>query len=289
MCYWNGQGCDPSKEKALESIRKAAGHGHADAQYSLGNYYYSNAASIQDLETAANWYQKSADQGLANAQCALADCYYLGKGRTQNYYEAFNLYKRAADQGLAYAQNKLGDSYYNGTGCDKNNTEAFAWYTKAADKGIVEAKYGLGNIFYEAQLYNDAVKWYSEAADQGLASAQCALGDCYYYGRGGRKSYTWAAICYEAAAQQSNQYESTRLRMMYSDGFYNDNGTSYRNKDLATEMLIEAAYLGYPEGQYRLALIFADAQMIDAEIRWLEQAASQGHAEAQRVLNRMQR
>ena len=289
ICHVFGYGCAQSDEKAFNMLKKAAGHGHAEAQYILGNCYYQGVIAKQDFETAANWYQKSADQGFANAQCALADCYYFGNGRRQNYYEAFRLYKKAAEQEVVSAQNKLGDFYNNGIGCEKDPSEAISWYRKAADQGSAEAKYSLGNIYDEKQSYSDAAKMYAEAADQGLSSAQYALGNYYYSGKGVPKSNNWAAICYEAAAQQSNPYALTKLGTMCYNGFYLDNGTSYRNYDLAGDLFWQAANLGYSEAQYRLALIYADEKDWEQVYYWLSKAAQQGHQEAQRTLNSMQR
>lgn len=55
-------------------------------------------------ETAFYWYKKSAEQGFANAQYYLGNMYYSGIGCTQNKSEGLFWLKKAAQQGEVMAQ-----------------------------------------------------------------------------------------------------------------------------------------------------------------------------------------
>ena len=50
------------------------------------------------------WYLKAADQGDANAQCSIGGFYYNGLGVAQDYEEAMKWYFKAAEQGNVDAQ-----------------------------------------------------------------------------------------------------------------------------------------------------------------------------------------
>ena len=66
--YANGQGTDPSKEKANAYYKMAAERGHAAAQCNIGNAYYRGDAGFdQSFELAREWWTKAAAQGQKNA------------------------------------------------------------------------------------------------------------------------------------------------------------------------------------------------------------------------------
>lgn len=58
----------PAQFQDLSSIRQQADAGNAQAQFDLGNHYYSGSGVPQDYSQAFFLYRKSADQGYAPAQ-----------------------------------------------------------------------------------------------------------------------------------------------------------------------------------------------------------------------------
>ena len=66
--YKNGQGTDPSIEKAHAYCNMAADRGHSGAQYNIGCAYYNGDAGFnQSFEMAREWWTKAAAQGHEEA------------------------------------------------------------------------------------------------------------------------------------------------------------------------------------------------------------------------------
>ena len=89
VCLATLMGCGNSPEKDaspaddIETMRKAAEAGDADAQYRLGVMYYGHGLVPLDATEAAKWYRKAAGQGHASAQYKLGLMYDNGViGRT---------------------------------------------------------------------------------------------------------------------------------------------------------------------------------------------------------------
>jgi TPR repeat protein len=88
----------------LQTVRKKAEAGDADAQLNLGWMYEKGKGVPEDDAEAVKWYRKAAEQGNAKAQYNLAVMYYDGRGVPQDYAEAVKWCRMAAEQGYAYAQ-----------------------------------------------------------------------------------------------------------------------------------------------------------------------------------------
>ena len=88
----------------FQTTLQAAKEGYAEAQFTLGETYYSGQGVTQDYTEAYKWYRKAAEQGHKQAQATLGVLYYEGKGVTQDYAESIKWLLLAAEQGHAYAQ-----------------------------------------------------------------------------------------------------------------------------------------------------------------------------------------
>jgi len=154
--------------------------------------------------------RKEAEQGNAEAQCFLGGVYGSGLGGvTQDFTVAAKWYRKAADQGNAVAQSTLGSAYWLGQGVPQDHAEAIKWYRQAAEKGLADAQFLLGVAYLEgqgvAQDYAGAVKWLRKAADQGDDGARYCLGYCYEIGQGVPKDFAEAYKCYNLAAVSGNE------------------------------------------------------------------------------------
>lgn len=126
-------------DEPLDTVRKSAEQGEADAEFKLGQVYFVGQGLAQDYVEAARWYRKAAEQGHADAQCSLGGLYAVGQGVTQDYPEAARWYKKAADQGQSDAQKALGYMYEHALGVPQDFAEAVHWHRKAAARGQSEA------------------------------------------------------------------------------------------------------------------------------------------------------
>ena len=124
----------------LETVRKKAKAGDADAQNMLGVMYGSGKGVRRDDAEAMKWWRKAAEQGLAQAQFSLGWCYHYGKGVAQDDTEAVKWYRKAAEQGNANAQFNLGWMYDQGKRVPKDDVTAYAWLSVAAASGDEEAR-----------------------------------------------------------------------------------------------------------------------------------------------------
>lgn len=86
--YERGDGVACDYAEAARWARKAAEHGNADAQLTLGHAYRWGQGVPQSYTEAARWYRKAAEQGEMVGRYYLADAYRRGEGVPRNYFEA---------------------------------------------------------------------------------------------------------------------------------------------------------------------------------------------------------
>jgi TPR repeat protein len=110
VCLATLMGCGNSPEKDaspaayIETMRKAAEAGDADAQYDLGLMYHDGEGVPEDYVEAVKWFRKAAEQGHAAAQFYLGIAYHGGVGVPKDDAEAVKWLRKAAEQGHARAQ-----------------------------------------------------------------------------------------------------------------------------------------------------------------------------------------
>ena len=130
--YVTGDGVEKDYDQARFLWLKAAGHGHAGAQFNLGLMYESGTGVQQDSVKAFTFYREAALNGLAEAQNSFGRLYEMGQGVEQNITEAKKWYRLAALQGYVLAQSNLGFQLYAGKNNEGDMIEAFAWLSLAA-------------------------------------------------------------------------------------------------------------------------------------------------------------
>jgi uncharacterized protein len=123
----------------FEETKAKADSGDAEAQNSLGVYYFMGFGGGDSIELAwekaVYWFTKSAEQGHATAQYGLGLMYDKGEGVTQDKEQALYWYTKSAEQGKDYAQYRLGEMHYYGEGTVDDRREAAYWIKKAYENG----------------------------------------------------------------------------------------------------------------------------------------------------------
>ena len=141
--YQNGHGVATDVLQAEHWHRKAAEHGYARAQWTLGLTLYDdeqpNAAGNAE---AMDWMGRAAAQGDPLLQCWLGDLYRM-RGE---YEEALQWYGRAVAQDDKEGLFKLGTMYEEGNGVPQDEAAATFWFRKAAKLGHAEAQWQLGQM-----------------------------------------------------------------------------------------------------------------------------------------------
>jgi hypothetical protein len=189
---------------AAAGFERAAGQGHADAQYLLSTMYDAGQGVAPDAGAAALWEGRAAEQGHTYAQAnASFRCYSAG-----DLAGALGWCRRAAEARLAWAQYNLGLMYRKGEGVERDDAEAAYWYRLAAAQGYVDAQVKLGGMFYFGlgvrRDYREAAVWFRKAAEQGDAEAQFQLGCLYETGLGVEQDYTEYRRWMREAAKQGH-------------------------------------------------------------------------------------
>lgn len=129
------EGFEPSPEKCVQLLKKAAGQGSASAMNLLGGLYEEGVGVPKSLDSAVQWYTKAVELNHIGAMTNLGLMHELGIGLTENTREAFRLYKLAAESGDPAAMVNIGSCYRFGRGVNKEPGLAFSWTRKAAEKG----------------------------------------------------------------------------------------------------------------------------------------------------------
>ena len=134
--------------EAVKWYGKAAGNGHGEAAFYLGNLYAAGSIELkQDYELALNWYRKADSLGNIDALNNLGYLHDEGLGTRRDRVKARDYYTRAAEAGHAGAQMNLSAYYFEGLGgLKKNLGTALAWARKAADQGEPGAAEKVGAI-----------------------------------------------------------------------------------------------------------------------------------------------
>ena len=124
--------CDQRRAE-IESLKKSAAQGNADAQCELGAKFEDGAPGVdKDLTKAAELFQQAAAQGHPIAQCRLGAAWASGRGVPKDDARAVEWFQKAAAQGNHSAQWRIGAAYEWGRGVPQDYVEAYAWYHLAA-------------------------------------------------------------------------------------------------------------------------------------------------------------
>ena len=80
-----GYSSEPEQSSdSIVELTKEAEKGYADAQYHLGNCYFTGAGVEKDPEKAVSWFTKAAVEGIVDAQLMVGDYTADGGGVEQD-------------------------------------------------------------------------------------------------------------------------------------------------------------------------------------------------------------
>ncbi|HMB75397.1 MAG TPA: tetratricopeptide repeat protein, partial [Kiloniellaceae bacterium] len=129
---YNGQGVDPDRAQAIRLYEKAAQAGQADAQFTMGLFYAEGGYGIsQSWPAAVAWWREAAGNGHLEAQYLVGNAYHDGDGVTKSHDEAMVWWTRAAKAGYAPAMMKLGEHFADSEVVKRDLVRAYLWYDTA--------------------------------------------------------------------------------------------------------------------------------------------------------------
>ena len=142
--YESGKGVAESDVEAAKWYHKAATQDVTEAQFRLGQLYYTGQVVYPpNYAEAVKWIRKAAVKGHAHAQTLLGLVYEEGWAVPQDYLAAANWYRKSMEQGFEYAFSSLGWAYYYGDGVPQDYVKAYALLFIAADFGGIGTQYQL--------------------------------------------------------------------------------------------------------------------------------------------------
>ncbi len=213
---------------AFAHFEKAAGKGHAPAQFYLAVFYTDGFDVVGiDRKTAIAWLEKAAAKGYAPAQGVLGMAYLEPwTGVKKDVEKAWgllgrstaNLKAQAADGDLT-AQMVLADMYNSGRGLRANYREGMRLVELGAKQGHPLAEVALAkSYFVRDRDYARSLPAFQELANVGHATSQTFLAGHYLHGRGVPKDADRARQWLEKAAAQNESAALYLLGGMWEAG-----------------------------------------------------------------------
>ncbi|KAJ3073507.1 hypothetical protein HDU98_001373 [Podochytrium sp. JEL0797] len=202
---------------------------------------------------------------------------------------------KEADEGSRESQFLVGtyyDSYFrNGTDATVDNARAEKYYLLAAQQKHKIAQHNLG-VMYESKCEVEedqemkktttekAKLWYKKASDQGHIPSIYNLALFHSI----CKEYTAAVDLFNRVIKHGAGCEEY-VRSIYCLADLHQNGLGVeQNLEKSEQLYLEAAELGYPNAQYKLAILLAQKGQKAESEEWLKKAADQHYKEAQTEL-----
>lgn len=209
------------------------------------------------VKEALSLLKRLADRGHPASQYFLADCYANGIGTARNkqdFDRAYPLFVLAAKHNHPDAAYRAGTCCENGWGCRRESAKAVQFYRKAASASHPGALYRLGIAELNGELgFNrsprEGVKWLKRSAEHATAEFPHALHE---------------------------------LALLHERGIENIVFVDY---EYSTELLAQAAELGYAPSAYRLGECYEYGKMGCPQdpalsIHYYNIAAQQNHRDA---------
>lgn len=309
------EGTAPSQ--AMIWYKKAAEHGHVNAQMMLGERYRASGVDYDSYY----WYKQAALQGNPKARKILAQYYLHGIGTDRNYPQAIRYLEESAYQGDLGSQLELAKIFENGQGAARHLPSALFWYEKAAHQGnqmAIEKTIQLSDaltmpdksfhwrkqladmghpkgMFLTAQAYEDgygvaankskAFYWYRQAARSDHYEAQWITATMYHDGVGTNKDMEKALYWYMRSADNEVAASQYQLALFHLDGFY-----VARDKNRAQDYMNRAAENGHPKAKVYIARQYINKMSISERNHagiLFKEAAEAGDADGQYEYGKM--
>ena len=224
-CFETGELLDGETSLGVANylVHKAADKGYANAQTTLGFYFFMGRGRKADYDSSTYWYTEAIKNGSSEAKyylaLAYADGYYTGNSPSEKKTsEAIRLYEESANEGVAKSKYRLGLYYYNREDYHKSKE----WFEKALQSNLPameesKAQFHMGQIYELGKVkvvdYKKAFEWYMKSATngEGYVPAMYYLARCYEYARGTDRNIPKAREWYKKAADRGDSRAKEKL------------------------------------------------------------------------------
>jgi TPR repeat protein len=243
----------------LQTLRRLAYGGNAQAMGLLGRLYATGSGVVRDDTEAVQWYRRGAEAGNAVAMTALSAMALEGRGMPRDPQEGVRWLKAAADKNHLEAMHRLARLLAEGKIVDKNAPEAVRLFSKAAEAGYVFSMVDLGLMYARGDgVAPDSAKaasWYKRAADLGNSAAMVNLGLLHAQGKGVALDPEAAVALYRKSVSLGSPAGMHNLAWMLDSG----KGVERKDPDEAADLIMKSL-----ERRYEFSL----KQMKDNSRAW---------------------
>lgn len=291
-----GKQIDENMPRVVSLFEEAAGLGSDEALLGMGEVFMEGYGEVlPNFEKAIESFRKAAESGYADAQFNLGFLLSLGFGGEKDEAEAITNYYFASTGGSHEASLALGYRHLHGYGVPRSCEAAIRYYTKVAEhvvsdlanedvSPVVVEKARLSKEEKHSQTPEeeaDVIDFYQHSAESGDVGAQVAMGQLHYFGaRGVEQNHERAARYFRAAAEQGDPAAMTNLANMHVHGL----GVK-QNNETAFELFSRAAKEGEVAAQNGLGFMYMHGrgvkQSYKEAFKFFKKAADQGSADAQ--------
>lgn len=287
---------------SIQAIYNKAKDGNADAQNTVGVWYYEGRHKLPvNYQEATKWWSRSAKQGNVLATGNLGICYAEGHGVAQNYDKATSLLNKSLKSGQNKAlfdkcvkladDNKMfyclyvAKCYIDGIGTGKDLNRAISYYEKAANLGSTDAMRDVALLYMNTNRPSKAFPWFEKGMDNDIVCL-------FYYGKmlmegtGVKKDEQKGFNALLSAAKQNYP-----MAMYWVGSAYYDGNGVVRSPEQGAEWMIKAANAGVGQAQYRLGMAYVYGQGVDIDFdlasRWFAVCSIKGGfgADFQKAIN----
>lgn len=205
---------DDTENIDVQEVIRNAEAGDADAQFTLGNLYYSGEGVKQDEVKAFHWHLKAAEGGHPMAMQTVGYCYQFGEGVKKDIAKALAWYRKGTPlwSGCRF---HLALCLLNGTGMKKNPKQAARELEKASADNNTDAMVLLGQMhlghFGIPRNLEQAFHWFQKAAELGNRDAMFQLALCYKCGNSVEVDHDMADFWLKTAAGLGEKHAKCML------------------------------------------------------------------------------
>lgn len=264
---------------SLNAIIKKADSGDADAQNTVGTWYYTGVNNCKkDYKTALQYWAKSAKQGNAMAIGNMAICYQTGHGIQKDSLMAVSLYDKSIQKGNTAILNELekeskkGDAfssmylahcYDKAIGTKKDAKKVATYYIAAAKQGSVEAMRLAGLSLLNGNNAEQAAKFFESGAKNGDVSSTYWFGKLLLEGKGVKSDKQKAITMLTKAADKNFPMAFYQLGECYKNGTGVD-----KDAAKATEYYGKAAARDLDLGKWAYAMALKNGDGIEKDFEY---------------------
>jgi TPR repeat protein len=296
--------------QAIDLYKRAAQQNDPEAAFLLGKVY-ERRGQEKNIEEALKWYAKAAANHHKNARQRIYEI--AGMGLSEGHPEAqfiigcldysgprkdkreaaVNWFKRAAIQGHLESLFQLGMICWEGEEVARSPSQAALYWKEAGRKGHIKAQYCLAKLHENGargveKNIHQAVYWLQLAAKGGHKEARCSL---LRISRSiSRRSIKTRNTNVNGHVSSQDLYRKGELFHLIALEEQNPELKSEHYQQ-ASRFYEEAAEQGHKEAQYKLGLMYHNGTGVERDpgyaLQLLTHSANQGQAHAQYELGRI--